>query len=82
MSLPKINPTQTEAWQELQTHFASIRDTQMLDLFANDPERVDHFSINWNDFYVDYSKHRINKETMAELFGLAEEVKLSKAIQA
>lgn len=82
MSLPKNNPTQTEAWQCLQTHFASIRDTHMHTLFEADAKRVEKFSISWNDFYLDYSKNRISSETMTHLFSLAEEVKLSEAIKA
>jgi glucose-6-phosphate isomerase len=82
MSLPKINPTQTKAWQQLQAHFASIRETHMNTLFQNDATRVDTFSISWDDFYIDYSKNRITSETMTELLKLAKEVNLSEAIKA
>ena len=59
-SMPKINPTTTKAWQALQLHFEEIKETHLLNLFANDPNRATDFSIEWNDFFVDISKNRIN----------------------
>ncbi|MEO0900637.1 MAG: glucose-6-phosphate isomerase, partial [Bacteroidota bacterium] len=38
------------------------------------------FSIHFDDFFIDYSKYRINEETLSLLSELAEEVKLKEAI--
>ena len=48
---------------------------------AEDADRADTFSIQWNDFLVDYSKNRIDDATMSLLLQLADEVALKEAIQ-
>ncbi|WP_299221603.1 glucose-6-phosphate isomerase [uncultured Aquimarina sp.] len=82
MALPTINPTTTKAWEALQNHFENIKDSHLKDLFAQSPDRAETFSINWNDFYVDYSKNRIDETTKKLLIDLAKEVQLDKAIQS
>ncbi|WP_431162273.1 glucose-6-phosphate isomerase [Flagellimonas beolgyonensis] len=81
MALPTINPTATKAWNNLLVHFNNTKNTHLRDLFASDKDRGSKFSLKWNDFLVDYSKNRIDGETMALLLELAEEVGLSKAIE-
>ena len=80
MSLPKINPTTTKAWNQLESHFSKIKEVRMQDLFKEDARRADFFTLEWQDFYLDYSKNRISKETVDLLLKLAEEVKLKEAI--
>lgn len=63
--------TQSPAWQALQQHFESIKDTHMRDMFAADPARFERFSIKCNDILFDYSKNRIDQTTMSLLFELA-----------
>ena len=82
MDLPKINPTSTAAWKNLEEHFKTMQDVQMKDMFAQDKKRADNFTISWDHFYVDFSKNRITEETFAYLLKLAEDVKLQEAIQA
>ena len=82
MALPSINPTSTKAWKKLEAHFKSVKSLEMKNLFAQDSERANQMTINWEDFYVDYSKNRITSETMTLLLELADEVKLKEAIQA
>jgi len=82
MSLPNINPVTTEAWSQLSSHFRETRDAKMKDYFKEDPTRADVMKIEWQDFYVDYSKNRITSETIALLLKLAKEVKLKEAIEA
>lgn len=79
---PKINPTKTEAWKKLEAHFSEMKDVKMQTLFAQDDSRAQNFSIEWDDFYVDFSKNRITEKTFNLLLQLAEEVKLKKAIEA
>ena len=78
--LQKINPTQTQSWKNLTAHFDKMKQTHMKDLFAADPGRAEKFSILFNDIFVDYSKNIISEETIALLLGLAEETRLSDAI--
>ncbi len=82
MSLPTINPTATKAWTKLQENFSKIKNVHMKDLFAQDKERANKFTVKWDDFYVDYSKNRITEETLKYLLELAEEVKLKEAINS
>jgi len=79
---PKVNPTQTDAWKKLEAHFTNFQQVKMQDLFANDPSRAEQLAIEWQDFYVDYSKNRVSSETMELLFQLANEVDLKSAISA
>ena len=80
MSLKSINPTQTEAWNKLQQHFESIKEAHMTTWFEHQPERAQQMSLKWEDFFLDYSKNRINAETLNLLKDLAEELQLSDAI--
>lgn len=80
MALASINPTHTEAWTQLQEHFKTIQHTHLRTLFAENNNRVNEFTINWEDFYVDFSKHRIDETTKTLLLKLAEEVKLKEAV--
>ena len=80
MALPKVNPTQTAAWQNIQSHFQKMQATSMKDLFASDLNRAEKFHIQWNDFLVDYSKNIANQETLDLLLNLANEVDLKQAI--
>ena len=82
MSFPKINPTKTQSWQKLQNHFDSVKAIKMQTLFSENPSREADFSINWEDFELDYSKNRITSETKKLLLDLAKEVKLKEAIEA
>ncbi|WP_025664571.1 glucose-6-phosphate isomerase [Aquimarina megaterium] len=81
MTLPTINPTTTKAWEALQSHYETIKKTHLKDLFEQYPDRATDLSIEWKDFYVDYSKNRIDKTTKKLLLDLAREVKLDEAIQ-
>lgn len=80
--LPKINFRETNAYALLEKHFASIKHIHLKELFQSDPERFAHFSISLNNFLFDYSKNKLNAETIALLVKLAEEVKLKDAIEA
>ena len=80
MSLNTKNPTTTEAWQKLQKHFSDIKDTHMLDWFETNPNRANDLRIKWDDFYVDFSKNRITKETLTLFNDLAQEIQLQDAI--
>ncbi|MHA7056708.1 glucose-6-phosphate isomerase [Aquimarina sp. M1] len=82
MALPTINPTTTKAWKALQSHYKQIKNTHLKDLFIQSPDRAEKFSVEWKDFYVDYSKNRIDETTKKLLLDLAKEVQLDKAIKS
>ncbi len=83
MKLNKINPSGTHAWEKLREHFITEMQTvKMQNLFADDTKRAEKFSIEWNDFLIDYSKNRITDKTLNLLLELANEVELKQAIQS
>ena len=72
--------TQSAAWKKLEQHFAEINHVHMRDMFAEDPERFEKFSLKLNDILFDYSKNIINSETMDHLFHLADDCQVSEWI--
>ncbi|MFK8295443.1 glucose-6-phosphate isomerase [Capnocytophaga canimorsus] len=76
-----VNPTTTKAWMSLQKHFEATQNISMKSLFEQDPNRAKRFSIQWQDFLVDYSKNRIDSTTMDLLVQLAEQCGLKDAVE-
>ncbi|MGU9939544.1 glucose-6-phosphate isomerase [Empedobacter brevis] len=81
MALNTLNPTKTNAWNALEKHFQSIQQTTIKELFAQNPNRFEEFSIQYPSLLVDYSKNRINSETIQLLVDLAKEMDVDQAIQ-
>ncbi len=80
MTFPKINPTQTTAWQSLAAHADQTKNRQIKDLFTGDSQRFEKFSLRFEDILIDYSKNNISAETKTLLLQLAEECGLKDAI--
>jgi glucose-6-phosphate isomerase len=72
--------TQSPAWKALEAHYEGIKDVHMRDLFAADPSRFKKFSLHLDDILFDFSKNRINVETMELLIALAEQAGLKDRI--
>lgn len=68
--------TATPAWQALARHHDDIGTAQLRDLFAHDPARGTELALTVGDLYIDYSKHRITRETLGLLVDLAEAAEL------
>ena len=79
MSLKSKNPTNTIAWKKLKTHFEAIKNEHMSDWFKTNSKRAIEMSLQWDDFFLDFSKNRINSETLSLLQDLADEIDLSDA---
>ena len=56
--------TQSTSWKALEEHFKEIRQSHMRDMFAQDPQRFDKFSLKLNDILFDYSKHLIKRKQL------------------
>lgn len=80
--LSSINPSETNAWQKLTTHFLMMQATHLRELFDEDPTRFEKFTLKLDDILVDYSKNIINQETIDLLLELAKEVELESAIDS
>ena len=80
MTLKNINPSKTQAWKKLNQHFNEIGNLHLRDLFSENSKRKEQFSIQFNNFNVDFSKNRINEHTLKLLVSLADEIDLKDAI--
>ena len=80
MSLKKIDPTKTKSWDNLNSHYKKIKSSSISDFFKENPFRSDDFKIEWEDFYVDFSKNIINSKTIKLLIELCKEVDLKNSI--
>lgn len=76
------DPTQLATWKKLEEHKATIADVHMRDLFAEDPQRGPRMTEHAAGIELDYSKNRVNDETMNQLMALARLAKLPEAIDA
>ena len=74
--------TQSPAWQALIDHQQEMADVHMRDLFANDAQRFERYSLHLADLLFDYSKNRITDKTLSLLIDLANQANLSEKIAA
>ncbi len=70
------------AWIALEAHAEKIRNVHLREIFAEDPQRAEHFVIEALGLYFDYAKNRITKETIGLLLDLAAQSGLRKHIDA
>ncbi|MDP9165021.1 MAG: glucose-6-phosphate isomerase [Actinomycetota bacterium] len=63
--------TATPAWNALLRHRDEIGTTTLRELFAQDPARGRELTLTVGDLYVDYSKHRVTRQTLGLLLDLA-----------
>jgi len=82
MTAPTLPLTRRAAWKKLQAHFKAIGKRHLRELFAEDPDRGEHLTLEAAGIYLDYSKHRITRETLRLLVELAEESGLRERIDA
>jgi glucose-6-phosphate isomerase len=80
--LPKINPATTEAWKALEIHATEMRQLHLREIFANDTNRFEKFTLTTKDILFDYSKNIIAGKTIQLLLQLANECRLKEAIEA
>ncbi|PRM07194.1 Glucose-6-phosphate isomerase [Haemophilus influenzae] len=81
--MKNINPTHTQAWKALEAHKAELSNTTIQDLFKQEKNRFDDYSLTFNDqILVDFSKNNINQTTLSHLRQLAQECALDSAKEA
>jgi glucose-6-phosphate isomerase len=93
--------TRSAAWQALGAHCTTIQPLQMRQMFQDDPERFDKFSLRLDitsdsagivcqpsrmasssiSLVFDYSKNRINAETVKLLLELARQTGITKQVE-
>lgn len=81
--MKNINPTNTQAWKALEAHQSQLAHTTIADLFKQEQNRFKDYSLTFeNQILVDFSKNKINQETLKLLHQLAKESALDEAINA
>lgn len=81
--MKNINPTNTQAWKALEAHQSQLAHTTIADLFKQEQDRFNDYSLTFeNQILVDFSKNKINQETLKLLHQLAKESALNEAINA
>ncbi|VTX73363.1 Glucose-6-phosphate isomerase [Haemophilus influenzae] len=81
--MKNINPTHTQAWKALEAHKAELSNTTIQDLFKQEKNRFDDYSLTFNNqILVDFSKNNINQTTLSLLRQLAQECSLDSAKEA
>jgi glucose-6-phosphate isomerase len=69
VQIPDI--TETPAWNALVRHHDEVGTKTLRELFKEDPERGRELTLTVGDLYIDYSKHRVTRETLGLLVDLA-----------
>ncbi len=74
--------TQRPEWRALETHYQTIRDVHLRQLFADDPQRGERLNAEAAGLFFDYAKNRVTGETLRLLIALAEACGLREKIDA
>ena len=87
MTIPRPSHTivplrQRPAWNALKEHYAKVRDLHLRQLFTEDSQRGERFTLEVMGLYFDYSKNRITRQTTRLLLELAEQSALRQHIDA
>ncbi|OOG57926.1 glucose-6-phosphate isomerase [Rhodanobacter sp. C03] len=80
MSHPPL--TTLPQWQALQQHFAAIGSKHLRELFAADVQRGTQLTVEGVGLYLDYSKQRVDADTLRLLRELAVACELPQRIEA
>jgi len=80
--LPKINPMNTQAWNRLEEYHFEFEGKHMKELFANDANRFQKYSLKFEDILVDFSKNLVDDEVREALVEMANECGLKSAIES
>jgi glucose-6-phosphate isomerase len=70
----KVKPlTSLAAWKQLKLHAREMAGVHLRTLFADDPQRGERMTAEGVGLFLDYSKNRVNHETLRILLALADE---------
>jgi glucose-6-phosphate isomerase len=66
-----VDVPDTEEWRRLSGRYDAIGHRHLRDLFADDPGRGTRMTVSAGDLYLDFSKHRVDDETLTALADVA-----------
>ncbi len=80
---PQRHPSLTARpeWRALNAHCVELAKVHLRDLFAKDPARGQRLAVEAAGLYLDYSKQRVDAETLRLLVALAEACNLQARIE-
>lgn len=76
------NLTDTPEWQSLSSHQHQIATQHMRDWFEQDPHRFNQYSVQVDQIFLDYSRNRVQSQSLALLCELARVHQLADKIHA
>jgi len=79
--LSNASPAESQVWRKLTAHFLEMQAMHLRELFHENPNRFNQFSIQFEDMLVDYSKNIITDETIKLLCELANDQNLPDSIK-
>ena len=82
MSSTSTSLTKLPAWKALSAHAQAVRQVTIKDLFAADPKRGEQLTAEAAGIFLDYSKNRVNSQTLKILLQVADETNLRGKIDA
>ncbi|MBI3692910.1 MAG: glucose-6-phosphate isomerase, partial [Mycolicibacterium aromaticivorans] len=68
----------TPEWNALSRHHDQIAGKHLREFFHEDPARGRELTLTVGDLYIDYSKHRVTRETLSLLVDLARAANLEE----
>ena len=74
------NPTKTNAWTKLKTKQEQLNKVTLNDLFKQEPNRDENYTLTLNQLSFNFANNRIDAETLDLLESFANEMDLSDAI--
>jgi glucose-6-phosphate isomerase len=81
--MPSVRPLRDRpAWKALERHYEEVRGRHLREMFAADPTRGERLVAEGAGLFLDYSKNRIDEETVQLLGALAEQSGVPDRIEA
>jgi glucose-6-phosphate isomerase len=81
--MPEQKPLLTlPEWQSVEKHAQRLTNASLRQLFADDPQRAAHFSLDAAGIHLDYSKHLLDRPALDALVALAGARGLAARIEA
>ena len=60
----KKRAVKRSAWKALESHYKTVSNLHLRQLFADDPNRGQRMAVEAVGLYLDYSKNRVTDETL------------------
>ena len=82
MPFPKINPSTTQAWNQLRAHYERTHNREIKDLFATDPSTLVVISSDLSHFHAYAEAQRLDASTCRRILERATDLRGDQACGA